>query len=111
MISRVGLDIAKAVFEVHGVDERGQQQVRKTLRRSGVRSFFAQLHPCVVAMEACATSHYWGRELVKLGHEVRLMTSQFVLPYRRGGKNDANDAEGNLRSGRASQYALCSAKD
>src|ERR1700734_1090753 len=79
MISRVGIDIAKAVFEVHGVDERGQQKLRKTLRRSGVRSFFAQLPPCIVSMEACATAHYWGRELVKLGHEVRLMASQFVL--------------------------------
>jgi transposase len=86
MISRVGLDIAKAVFEVHGVDERGQQKLRKTLRRSGVRSFFAQLPPCIVSMEACATAHYWGRELVKLGHEVRLMASQFVLPYAKAAR-------------------------
>jgi transposase len=99
MISRVGIDIAKAVFEVHGVDERGHQKLSKTLRRSAVRSFFAQLPPCVVAMEACATSHYWGRELVKLGHEVRLMASQFVLPYRKGGKNDANDAEAICEAG------------
>jgi transposase len=92
-ISRVGIDLAKSVFEVHGVDERGVAKVSRTLRRSTVRSFFAQLPPCVVGMEACATAHYWGRELAKLGHEVRLMAAQFVVPYRKGGKNDTNDAE------------------
>jgi transposase len=79
MVSRVGLDIAKAVFEVHVVEERGHQKRTKTLRRSAVRLFFAQLPPCVVAMETCARWHFWGREIAKWGHEVRLMASQFVL--------------------------------
>lgn len=92
-VSRVGLDIAKTVFQLHAVDERGVTKLSRTLRRTAVKSLFAQLPPCVVGIEACATAHYWGRELAKLGHEVRLMAAQFVIPYRKGGKNDANDAE------------------
>jgi transposase len=92
-ITRVGLDIAKLVFQVHGVDERGKVGVRKQLQRSKVLQFFAQLPPCVVGIEACGSSHYWGRELTKLGHTVKLMGAQFVIPYRKRSKNDANDAE------------------
>jgi transposase len=92
-ITRVGLDIAKQVFQVHGVDERGKVTVRKQLARPKVREFFAQLPPCLIGIESCGSSHYWGRELTKLGHTVKLMAAQFVIPYRKRGKNDANDAE------------------
>jgi transposase len=92
-ITRIGLDIAKQVFQVHGVDERSKVTVRKQLARAKVREFFAQLPPCLVGIEACGSSHYWGRELTKLGHTVKLIAAQFVIPYRKRGKNDANDAE------------------
>lgn len=92
-ITRVGLDIAKRVFQVHGVDERGRASVDKKLSRGQVLQFFAQLPPCVIGMEACGGAHYWARELGKLGHTVKLMAAQFVHPYRKSGKNDANDAE------------------
>jgi transposase len=92
-ITRIGLDIAKQVFQVHGVDERSKVTVRKQLARAKVREFFARLPPCLIGIEACGSSHYWGRELTKLGHTVRLMAAQFVIPYRKRGKNDANDAE------------------
>jgi len=92
-ITRVGLDIAKQVFQVHGVDEHGKARVGKQLARARVREFFAQLPPCLIGIEACASAHYWGRELTKLGHTVKLMAAQFVIPYRKRSKNDANDAE------------------
>ncbi|AKU11560.1 transposase IS116/IS110/IS902 family protein [Azoarcus sp. CIB] len=92
-VVRIGLDIAKSVFQVHGVDPQGKPVIRKTLSRSQVCEFFAQLPPCLVGLEACAGSHYWARELGKLGHDARLMAGQFVSPYRKSGKNDANDAE------------------
>ena len=92
-ITRVGLDIAKLVFQVHGVDEHGKSRLRKQLPRVKVLHFFAQLSPCLVGIEACGSSHYWGRELTKLGHTVKLMGAQFVIPYRKRSKNDANDAE------------------
>lgn len=91
--TRCGVDIAKQVFQVHGVDERGVVQVRKSLPRGRVLEFFAQVPPCLIGLEACGGSHHWGRQLQKLGHTVRLMGAQFVKPYRKGGKNDANDAE------------------
>lgn len=92
-ITRCGLDIAKQVFQVHGVNERGAVKGRKTLTRGKVLEYFAQVPPCLIGMEACAGAHYWARELTKLGHTVRLMAAQFVIPYRKHGKNDANDAE------------------
>ena len=92
-ITRVELDIAKQVFQVHGVDEHGKVRVRKQLARAKVLEFFAQLPPSLIGIEACASAHYWGRELTKLGHTVKLMAAQFVVPYRKCGKNDANDAE------------------
>lgn len=92
-IARVGLDIAKSVFQLHGVDVHGKPVFRKTLSRGEMLSFFAKLTPCLIGIEACAGSHYWARELIKLGHDARLMAAQFVSPYRKGGKNDANDAE------------------
>ncbi len=92
-ITRVGLDIAKQVFQVHGVDEHGKARVRKQLARAKVLEFFAQLPACLIGIEACGSAHYWGRELAKLGHTVKLMAAQFVVPYRKRGKNDANDSE------------------
>jgi transposase len=89
----IGLDIAKSVFQVHGVDAQGKVVVRKSLRRAQVSEFFANLPSCLVGLEACAGAHYWARELGKQGHEVRLMSPQFVKPYVKGNKNDANDAE------------------
>ena len=79
-ITRCGLDIAKQVFQVHGVNERGAVKGRKTLTRGKVLEYFAQVPPCLIGMEACAGAHYWARELTKLGHTVRLMAAQFVIP-------------------------------
>ena len=92
-IARIGLDLAKNVFQVHAVNERDHCVLRKTLRRHQVLSFFAQCPACLIGIEACAGAHYWARELTKLGHEVKIMAAQFVVPYRKNGKNDANDAE------------------
>ena len=92
-ITTIGLDLAKSVFQVHGVDASGEVVVRKSLRRAQVLPFFAKLPPCLVGMEACGTSHHWARELIKLGHEVRLMPPAYVKPYVKRGKTDAADAE------------------
>ncbi len=92
-ISIIGLDIAKNVFQVHGVDDKGQIAVRRQLRRRQVLKFFAKLSPCMIGMEACATAHHWSRELRQLGHEVRLMPARYVKPYVKRNKNDAADAE------------------
>src|SRR6266516_6120700 len=92
-ISTIGLDIAKNVFQVHGISSSEEVVVRKQLRRSQVLAFFKALPPCLVGMEACATAHYWARELTKLGHRVRLMTAKDVKAYVKRNKNDAADAE------------------
>jgi transposase len=92
-ITTIGLDLAKSVFQVHGVDAIGQCVLRKKLRRAELRKFFAAHSPCLVGMEACATAHYWARELSALGHEVRLMAPSYVKAYVRRQKNDAADAE------------------
>lgn len=92
-ITRIGLDLAKYVFEVHAVDEQDKVVLRKTLRRDAVAQFFSELEPCIVGMEACCGSHYWARVLSDLGHEVRLISPQFVKPYVKSNKNDRNDAE------------------
>jgi len=91
-ITTIGLDIAKNVFQVHGIDGDEQVVVRKQLRRSQVIGFFHDLPPCLVGLEACATSHYWARELSKLGHDVRLMPAKDVKAYIKRNKNDAADA-------------------
>jgi transposase len=90
---RIGLDIAKSSFQVHGVDAHGKVVVRKQLSRSKVLPYFAQLPPCLVGLEACGGAPYWARELQKLGHDVRLMAVAMIHPYRTNQKNDANDAE------------------
>jgi transposase len=92
-ITTIGLDIAKNVFQVHGIDASEKVVVRKQLRRSQVLAFFKALPPCLVGMEACATAHYWARELTKLGHQVRLMPAKDVKAYVKRNKNDAADAE------------------
>ncbi|MGF6935644.1 transposase [Paraburkholderia sp. UCT70] len=92
-IATVGLDLAKNVLQLHAVDPQGHMVVRKQLRRTGVLRYFATLDPCVIGMEACGSSHYWGRELAKLGHTVRLVAPQFVRPYVKSNKTDAADAE------------------
>jgi transposase len=92
-ITTIGLDLAKSVFQVHGVNAADEAVTRKRLRRGQVLTFFASLPPCLVGMEACATAHYWARELRALGHEVRLMPPQYVKAYLKRNKNDAADAE------------------
>lgn len=89
----IGLDLAKTVFQVHGVDDAGTVTIRKKLRRSELLTFFTDLPACLIGIEACATAHYWARELAALGHEVRLMPPTYVKAYVRRQKNDAADAE------------------
>jgi transposase len=89
----IGIDLAKTVFVLHGVDERGQVSVKKKLRRSQMAMFFANHPACLIGMEACASAHYWARKLEALGHTVRLIAPQFVKPYVKTNKNDAADAE------------------
>jgi transposase len=89
----IGLDIAKSIFQIHGVDGSGRRVLRKQLRRHDVLAFFANLPSALVGIEACSGSNYWARELRNLGHDARLISPQFVKPYVKGNKNDANDAE------------------
>ena len=91
-ISTIGSDLAKNVFQVHGVDAAGRTVVTKQLRRGQVLMFFAKLPPCLVGMEGCATAHHWARELTKRGHAVRLMPPSYVKAYVKRSKNDAADA-------------------
>ena len=92
-VTTIGFDIAKSVFQVHGVDAAGQVVVRRKLKRRYVLAFFQKLSPCLVGIEACASSHYWSRELQALGHSVRLMPPAYVKPYVKRQKNDMADAE------------------
>jgi transposase len=92
-ITTVGIDLAKNVFQVHGIDEGGKAVLRKQLRRAQVAVFFANMPPCVIGMEACASAHHWARTLQGLGHTVRLIAAQFVKPYVKTNKNDVADAE------------------
>ena len=89
----IGLDLAKRVFQLHGVTEDGEVVLRRQIRRSEMLAFFKKLSPCVIGMEACASAHYWARELSALGHTVRLMPATYVKPYAKRGKSDAIDAE------------------
>ena len=91
-ITTVGIDLAKSVFQVHGVEALGQVMLSKAVRRSGLLALMAKLPPCLIGMEACASAHYWARELTKLGHEVRLIPPAYVKAYVRRQKNDAADA-------------------
>lgn len=92
-LTTVGIDLAKNVFQVHGVDERGKAVLRKKLSRDQVATFFVRLEPCLIGMEACGSAHHWARKLQAMGHTVKLMAPQFVKPYVKSNKNDAADAE------------------
>jgi transposase len=92
-VTTIGLDIAKSVFQVHGVDAAGQVVIRRQIKRRSVVAFFEKLPPCLVGIEACGSSHHWSRELQSLGHSVRLMPPAYVKPYVKRHKNDATDAE------------------
>lgn len=93
-ITTLSIDLAKNVFQLHGVDGYGRQRLRRRVRRGQLVSVMAQIPPCLVAMEACASAHYWGREFGKLGHRVKLLPPQYVKPFVRGNKTDSNDAQG-----------------
>ena len=92
-VKTIGIDLAKAIFQIHGVNEHGKCLFNKQLKRAQMISFFANLPPCLVGMEACSSAHYWARKLQGLGHTVKLMAPQFVKPYVKTNKNDAADAE------------------
>lgn len=107
-VVRIGLDLAKSVFQVHGVNAAGKAVLVKTLRRAEMLTFFSNLPACLVGMEACAGSHYWGRELIKLGHDARLIAAQFVAPYRlwQECQERCQRRGGHLRSRWPTQHAL-----
>jgi transposase len=92
-VTTIGIDLAKSVFSLHGVDAHGQTVLRRTVRRHQLGALIAQLPPCLIGMEACSGAHEWARRCTLLGHTVRLMAAKFVAPYRKSGKNDGNDAE------------------
>ena len=92
-VTTLGIDLAKSIFRLHGVDTRGVVVLRRQVTRKQLLPFLTRLSPCLIGMEACAGGHYWARELSKLGHTVKLMSPHFVAPYRKSQKNDGNDAE------------------
>lgn len=92
-VTTIGIDLAKHTFSLHGVDSRGKILFRKTLARAKLMPFLAKLPPCLIGMEACSGAHHWARSFQALGHRVGIMAPRFVAPYRKGGKNDGNDAE------------------
>ena len=93
IVSTVGIDLAKNVFSVHGIDADGVVLIRRTVSRAKLAQLIVQLPPCLIGMEACSGAHEWARRFASLGHTVKLMAPKFVTPYRKGGKNDGNDAE------------------
>jgi transposase len=104
----LGIDIAKHVFQLHGVDGAGKVVLCRRLRRNQVTAFFAALPPCLVGMEACGTAHFWAREIAALGHDVRLMPPGYVKPYVKRNKHDAADAEAVCE---AAEVAVVAAQD
>ena len=110
-IPTVGLDIAKQIFQAHGVDRTGKVVLRRRLRRAEVASFFAGLEACLIGLEASGGAHYWFRVLSRLGHTVRLIAPQFVKPYVKSQKNDANDAEAICEAVSRPEHALRSGQE
>ena len=110
-IIRIGIDTSKSIFVLHGVDAAEQPVLRKKLRRSQVLEFFAKLEPTKIGLEACGAAHYWARELTALGHEVVLLPPQYVRPYVKRGKNDAADAEADLRGHEPADDAVRAGED
>ena len=95
-ITTIGIDLAKEVFQIHGVDEHGKVLLRKRLSRGKMAKFFANIEPCLIGMEACGSSHHWARKLGEFGHTIKLMSPQFVKPYVKSNKNDMADPENGL---------------
>ena len=93
LIKAIGIDLAKSVFSIHGVDKHDKCKLRKTVKRNKLLAEIAKFPPCIIGMQACSGPHYLAREFIKLGFDVRIMASKFVIPYRQNEKNDANDAE------------------
>src|SRR6478752_3427172 len=110
-ITTIGFDIAKSIFQVHGVDASGQVIIRRQLKRRSVLAFFQKLPPCLVGIEACGSAHHWSRELQALGHTVRLMPPAYAKPYVKRQKNDATDAEAILRGGHQGEHAVRTDQD
>jgi len=106
-VTTVGLDLAKHVFQVHGVDASGRVVVTKAIRRNKLLEFFASLPSCLVGLEASGSAHHWARELIALGHNARMMPPSYIKPYVRRQKNDASDAGGDLRGGHTAFDAIC----
>src|SRR3954470_15986135 len=92
-ITTIGIDLAKSVFSIHGVDQHGKCALKRQVRREQLLEMMARLEPCLIGMEACSGAHHFARERRKLGHDTRIMAPQFVQPYRKSQKNDGNDAE------------------
>ena len=92
-ITTIGIDLAKTIFQLHGVDRHGKTSLKKTVSRAKLLETLANLSPCLIGIEACGGAHHWARKIMELGHTVRIIAPQFVVPYRKSGKNDANDAE------------------
>ena len=92
-VTTIGIDLAKNVFQVHGIDDHGKAVLKKQIKRDEMALFFANLTPCLIGMKACGSAHYWARKLLRQGHTVKLMVPQFLKPYVKSNKNDAADAE------------------
>ena len=105
-VDTIGLDIAKSVFQVHGVDAEGVVVIRQKLTRAQVLPFFAKLAPCLIGIEACGASHHWARELTRFGYEARLMPPSYVKPYLKRQKNDMADAEAICEAGDPADHAV-----
>ena len=110
-VTTIGIDLAKNVMQVHGVDERGKAVLKKQLKRDQVTLFFANLPVCLIGMEACGSAHFWARKLQSFGHTVKLMAPQFVKPYVKTNKNDVADAEAICEAVIATEHALRADQD
>jgi len=110
-VTTVGIDLAKNVFSVHGVDASGAVVLRKTVSRARLMDVMAQQPPCLIGLEACSGAHEWARRFQELGHTVKLMAPRFVAPYRKNGKNDGNDAEAICEAVSRAEHALRAGQD